>query len=56
MIQYKIKTDGKKVIDEYTENKVTLNQVALIIYRLEELKLKLLSKKFKSNFEINEDG
>lgn len=55
MIKLGIKTDGKKVYDSYEEDKPTIKEVALILYRLEQFKLDLLSKEFESEFEVSED-
>lgn len=52
MIDIQIKTDGKKVLDYYNEDKPTLKEVSLVIYRMEQMKLNLLSKEFKSEFEV----
>ncbi len=55
MIDIQIKTDGKRVFDSYNEDKPTLKEVSLVIYRLEQMKLNFLSKEFDSEFEISED-
>ena len=55
MIEYKIKVDNEKVLDEYHDREVTLQEVSLMIYRLEELKINLLAKDFKSEFEAIEE-
>lgn len=55
MIRIRIETNGSKIADSYEEDKPTLKEVALIIYRLEQMKLDLLSKEFDSELEISED-
>lgn len=55
MIEIKIRTDGKRIFDAYDEDNPTLKETALIIYRLEQMKLELLSKEFESEFEVSED-
>ena len=55
MIAYTIKTNGEQIEEEYQDKKPTLKEVALIIYKLEELKLKLLSMKFRSKFLVREE-
>lgn len=54
MIKIEIKTDGVAVLDSYEEEKPTLQECALIVFRMEEIKKRLLEKKFKSNFEVKE--
>lgn len=55
MIEINIKIKGKRIYDSYNEESPTLNEVALVMYRLEEYKMQLLSKEFKSEFEISEE-
>ncbi len=55
MIEYSIKTQDGKIMDSYNEDEPTFKEASFIIFRLEELKLKLLDKEFKSDLEINED-
>lgn len=52
MIKIIIETNGKKVYDSFDEENLTLVEVALVIMRLEEIKKDLLSREFKSEFEI----
>ena len=54
MIAIRIKTDGKDILDNFEEHNPTLNEVALIIYRMEEIKKYLLEKEFESKFEVKE--
>lgn len=54
MIKFFVETNGKKILDTYNEDNPTMQEVALVIYRLEELKLELLSKDFESEFEASE--
>ncbi len=53
MIQVTIKTNGTEVFDSYDEAKPTMKEVALMVYRLEEIKLRLMSKEFESKFEVS---
>ena len=53
MIKIEIKTDGKDLFDSFEEDNPTLNEVALIILKLEQTKQYLLSKEFKSKFEVS---
>lgn len=49
MIKIAIATNGEKVIDTLTKNKkdTNLSEVAVMVYRLEQVKNYLLSLKFK---------
>lgn len=51
MIKFEVKTDGKDLFDSFDEDKPTLEEVALIVLRLEQIKQYLLSKEFESKFE-----
>ena len=53
MIKIVIETDGKKVLDSIQTKESTLFENSLILRRLEEIKLKLLSIDYESEFEIN---
>ncbi len=55
MIKIEISTDGKRVYDGYDEDNPTMKECSLILYRLEQIKLNLLAKEFKSEFEVSED-
>ncbi len=56
MIDLRIKTNGKRVADSFEHEKVTLSEVALTLYRLEEIKLRLMNDfSFKSEFEVSEN-
>ena len=55
MIELNIKTNGKEIFDGYNEDNPTMKEVALILYRLEEMKLMLMSKEFESKFEVSEE-
>ena len=52
MIKFNVATDGKELMDSFEEEKPTLNEVSLILLRIEQLKLFLLSKEFESKFEV----
>lgn len=54
MIELSIKTDGKQIADSFKEDKVTLEECSLIIYRMKEIEKYLLEKEFKSSFEVKE--
>ena len=54
MIKLLIQTDGKDIQDSFSQNKVTLEEVALVIMRLEEMKKYLLTLEFESKFEYKE--
>ncbi len=55
MIKIIIETDGKEVLDSFKHENTTLLENALIIRRLEEMKLKLLNEfEYKSKFEVSE--
>lgn len=55
MIEIYVKTDGKDVMDRIYAKACTLEEAALTIFRLEEIKLNLLNKEFESKFEVEED-
>jgi len=55
MIDLHIKTDGKYIYDNLNNKYCTLEETALVVYRLEELKLRLLEKEFKNKFEVSEE-
>lgn len=55
MIKIEISTDGKQVYDSFIHENTTLLENALVIRRLEEIKLKLLDDfEYKPQLEINE--
>jgi len=54
MIKITIKTDGKDIFDSYEDKDVTLNECAIMVFRLEEIKQHLLSKEFENKFEVRE--
>ena len=51
-IKIELQTDGKDLMDSYEEDEPTLNECALIVFRLEEIKKYLLSKDFENKFEV----
>ena len=55
MIKLEIKTNGKDIGDSFVENEVTLEECALIIFRMEEIKQYLLSKDFETKFKVEGD-
>jgi len=55
MIDLHIKTDGEHIYDSLNNKDCTLKETALVVYRLEELKLRLLEKEFESKFEVSEE-
>ena len=54
MIKITIGTDGKDIFDSYEDENLTLNECALMVFRLEEIKQHLLSKEFENKFEVKE--
>jgi len=54
MIEVIIKTNGEKVLDRLNNQHCTLSEVAIVLYRLEQIKLKLLSMEFKPDFQMEE--
>ncbi len=56
MIELTIKTDGKHIQDSLNNKHCTLEETALVVYRLEALKLILLEKEFESEYEIESFG
>lgn len=52
MIQITIKIQRGKVLDSLITNKTTLNENALALRRLEEIKQKLLDIDYKSDIEV----
>lgn len=55
MIEVKIAAKGNKVIDTLVTDEITLKEAALIVYKLEELKLEILKRGFKSDLEVIEE-
>ena len=55
MIEIVIKTDGEKIMDTCNDKYCTLQEIGVVVYRLEQIKLKLLNKQFESDFEVIED-
>lgn len=55
MIRIRIETNGKDILDSYEDDKPTLVETAMVIRRLEELKLKFLDMEFESKFEVSEE-
>ena len=55
MIEIRIKTDGKEVLDAMNNKNCTLEETAIVLYRLEQIKQKLLDKEFESIEEISEE-
>ena len=56
MIQIGIYTDGKEVTDNFIHENTTLIENALVLRRLEEIKLELLTNfEYKPKFEVSED-
>jgi len=54
MIEINIKTNGKIVMDSINTEKTTLTENALMLGRLEEIKIKLLNFDYHSEFEVEE--
>lgn len=55
MIEIVIKSDGKEVLDSFKYDRTNLSENAIVLRRLEEIKLKLLDMTYLSEWEINED-
>ena len=55
MIEVHIKTDGKDILDSLDHKDCSLKEVALVVYRLEQIKRELLAKEFESKFEVSEE-
>lgn len=55
MIKIGIEVREGKTYDHFEDEDVTLNEAALALYKLEEMKLKIMNDfKFPSNFEMKE--
>ncbi len=54
MISLAVKIVGKEIYDSFEEKDITLEEVSVIMFRLEEIKQYLLKKKFKNKFEVKE--
>lgn len=52
MIKITVETDGKDILDSYEDENLTLNECAIMVLRLEEIKQHLLSKDFENKFEV----
>ncbi len=52
MIKILLETDGKKVFDSQDFDEPTLAECSLIVFRMELIKKELLSRDFKSEFEV----
>lgn len=52
MINLQIKTDGKDVMDSLDNSDCTLEETAIVVYRLEQMKQTLIEKEFKSKFMV----
>ena len=50
MIEIKIKTNGNNIFDSLKDKDCTLGEAALIVYRLEQIKQKLLNIGFDNKF------
>lgn len=55
MIEIVIKTDGKKVFDKFNNIDCTLEETAVVLLRLEQIKYELLGKEFKNDINITQD-
>lgn len=54
MIKIAVATDGKKISDSIDIKKPTLNECALVCYRLDQIKQDLLNREFESEFEVRD--
>ncbi len=55
MIKIHIETDGKDILDSFNNKNCTLQETAIVLYRLEQIKSELLAKEFESRFEVEEE-
>lgn len=55
VIEIKIKVMGDKVVDSFNAKHTDLLENSIAIRRLEEIKLKLLKREYKSDFEMEEE-
>ncbi len=55
MIRIVIETDGEKIFDSFKKKNTTLLENSLVIRRLEELKMELLSIQYDSELEVREN-
>ena len=55
MIKLGIIIKKGRIFTDYSDKDITLNDVALLFYELENLKKELMKKKFKLDFRIDEE-
>jgi hypothetical protein len=56
MIIIKITSDGKKIYDKMETLETTLEENAIVIRRLEEIKKTLLEMEYDNDFKIDKKG
>jgi hypothetical protein len=54
MIKIHIETNGEEILDEFDNKNCTLEETALVVYRLEQAKQRLLEKEFENKFKMEE--
>ncbi len=54
MIDIRIQAKGSKVYDEVHDKKCNMGEVALVVYKLEQIKEQLLSIEFESDISVEE--
>jgi len=54
MIKITIGTNGKKVFDSIEVDKPTLEECAIINFKLDQIKQDLINRDFESEFEVRE--
>jgi hypothetical protein len=56
MIDIRIHIKGNQVGDSYRKDKPTLDEVAVALFRLEQIKMRLLMFQSEDEFMVEEDG
>ena len=55
MIDIRIHVENDEVLDSFNKKELTMDEVAAVIYRLEQMKLILLELEFDNNIIVEED-
>lgn len=55
MISIEIRVKGDKIATNYHDDKITMGEVALVIYELERIKRELMDKEFDIDLHIERD-
>ena len=56
MIEVHIKTNKGKILDDLTKKDTCLEEVGVVVVRLEQIKQELISIDFKSDIEFTKGG